>query len=100
MAYAPPSGPFGRPFPIPCTPGRIGGIGHDHAAHGRRDRLALLDSPRPPLVARAAASVGTTQAAGASLACAQTPHGRVVRGPRLDVDLPPRKRKQAMALSD
>src|SRR6266478_5277238 len=62
--------------------------GQDHAGHGRRDHRSLLDGPGTPIVSRAAASVGTTQAAGASLACAQTPHGAVVRGPRLDVDLP------------
>jgi integrase len=40
------------------------------------------------VVSRAAASLDATQATWASLACAHTPSGAVVRGPRLAVELP------------
>ena len=56
--------------------------------YGRRDHGSLLECARTVVVSRAAASLDATQATWASLACAQTSHGAVVRGPRLAVELP------------
>ena len=63
-------------------------------AHGRprlrpwRNDGSWLECARTVVLSRAAASLDAPQATWASLACAQTPHEAVVRGPRLAVELP------------
>src|SRR5215831_4943119 len=52
--------------------------GQDNAGHGRRDHRSLLDGPGTPIVSRAAASLGTTQAARASFAGMATPDQALV----------------------
>ena len=61
-----------------------------HAAdtgHGRWDHGSCLECPRTVVVSCAATSVDSTEATWASLTCTQTPHGAVVRRPRLAVEL-------------
>jgi hypothetical protein len=48
----------------------------------------LLDRPGTAVVSCPAAAMDTPQATGASLTCAETPHGTVVQRPRLAVELP------------
>src|SRR5882762_2672966 len=47
-----------------------------------------LDRPGTAVVSCPAAAMDTPQATGASLTCAETPHGTVVQRPRLAVELP------------
>jgi hypothetical protein len=55
---------------------------------GSRDYGLLLECVRAVVVSRAAASLDATEAAWASLTCAQTSHRAVMWKPRLAVELP------------
>ena len=57
-----------------------------HRAGRYREAIPLAE--RVLAIREHALGPDAPQATWASLACAQTPHGAVVRGPRLDVELP------------
>ena len=61
---------------------------HADAGDGCWHHGSWLDRPGTAVVSCPAAALDTPQATWASLACAETPHGAVVRRPRLAVELP------------
>ena len=72
-----------------CTPHASLGLRweSDDTGDGRRDHGSLLECARIVVVSRAVASLDATQAAWASLACAQTSDRAVVWEPRLAVEV-------------